>query len=71
MKQAIAKRHLPRILDGGRRDRGDRFLARQGLALRRLRNRRPCSAQGQNDQDRARFAAASSSSDCRQSRAVS
>ena len=70
VEQAIAERDLPLILDWRSRDRRDRLLVGAGLRRRRLRNRHPCGAKSQNDQDQARYAAAGSWGDRRQSRAA-
>lgn len=70
VEQAIAERYLPRILDLGRRDRRDRLWGGARLRRRRLRNRRPCGAKGQNDQDQTRYATSGCGDDHRQSQAV-
>ena len=70
VEQAIAERHLPRILDLRKWDRRDRFLVGAALRRRRLRNRLPCGAKGQDDQDQARYTAAGSGDDRGQSQAV-
>jgi hypothetical protein len=70
VEQAIAERHLPRILDRWKWDGRDRFLVGAGLRRRRLGSRPPCGAKGQNDQDQARYATSGSGDDRRQSQAV-
>ena len=70
VKQAIAERHLPRILDRRKWNRRDRLLVGAGLRRRRLSDRRPGGAKGQDDQDQARYTAAGSGGDRGQSQAV-
>jgi hypothetical protein len=70
VEQTIAERHLPRILDRRKWDRRDWLLVGAGLRGRRLRNRPPCGAKCQNDQDQARYATLGVGGDRRQSQAV-
>ena len=67
VEQAIAERHLPRILDRKKRDRRDRLLVGAGLRRRRLCDRRPRDAKGQDDQEQARYATLGVGGDRRQS----
>ena len=66
MEQAIAEGYLPRILDWRRWDRRNWFLPRR----LRLRDRPPCGAKSQKDQDQARCATSGSGADRRQAQAV-
>src|ERR1700722_14817697 len=70
VEQAIAERHLPRILDRRRWNRRDWLLVGARLRGRRLRNRPPCGAKCQNDQDQAGYATLGVRRDRRQSQAV-
>jgi hypothetical protein len=70
VEQPIAERYLSRILDRRKRDRRDRLLVGAGLRRRRLPQRRPRGAEGQDDQDRARYTPASSGGARRQLQAV-
>jgi hypothetical protein len=70
VEQAIAERHLPRILDRWKWDRRDRLLVGAGLRRRCLRDRAPCDAKCQDDQDQARYATSGSGDVRRQSQAV-
>ena len=70
VEQPIAERYLSRILDRRKRDRRGRLLVGAGLRHRRLPQRRPRGAEGQDDQDQARYTAAGSGGDRRQSQAV-
>jgi len=70
VEQAIAERHLLRILDRWKWDGRDRFLVGAGLRRRRLGSRQPCGEKRQDDQDQARYTAAGSGGDHRQSQAM-
>jgi hypothetical protein len=70
VEQALAERHLPRILDRRKWERRDRLLIGAGLRGRRLRDRAPCDAKCQDDQDQARYATSGSGDVRRQSQAV-
>src|SRR5271156_3683413 len=70
VEKAIAERYLSRILDRRKWDRRDRLLVGAGLRRRRLRDRRPRDAKGQDDQEQARYTPASSGGARRQSQAV-
>jgi hypothetical protein len=70
VEKAIAERYLSRILDRRKWDRRDRLFVGAGLRRRRLPDRRPRDAKGQDDQEQARYSPASSGGACRQSQAV-
>ena len=70
VEQAIAQRHLPRILNLREWDRHNRFLVGAGLGRRRLRDRVRRDAKCQDDQDQARYTAGGSRGDRRQSEAA-
>ena len=70
VEQAIAERCLPRILDQRTRDRRDRLLVGAWLRRRRLRNRGAGGAKAHDDEDHARYIAARSGRDARQSQAM-
>jgi hypothetical protein len=69
VEQQVAARHLPRILGRQRLARRHRLLVGAGRG-RRFRDRAPCEAKGQHDQDRARYTTADSGGDRRQSKAA-
>src|ERR1700720_4411572 len=70
VEQAIAERHLPWILGWRRWNGRDWLLVGAGLRRRCLRDRAPCDAKGQDDQDQARYTATGSGGNRRQSQAV-
>ena len=70
VEQAIAERYLSRILDRRKWNRRDRLLVGAGLRRRRLSDRRPRNAKGQDDQEQARYTATGCGGDRRQAQAV-